>query len=298
MNAAVSASPAPPPARDAGRDAFEFVSALAAELSGGAIELPSFPEVAVRVQRILGEESASCDRVVRVLGAEPMLAARTLALANSAALSPGGPPVTELRAAIQRLGFDALRTAAVSFAMAQLRRAQAYRGIERQLNALWQHSVQVACNAFVIARRVSRVNPDTAMFTGLIHGVGKLYILTRAGRYPALFADAHAYGQLVRDWHANIAKALLENWSTPEEIVTAVHSYEDAERDLRGSVAALADVLALAELLAGCRQQPEMLPERLAGEKASVRLALDAGGCQALLAESTEELNALRTALG
>ena len=297
MTSAATA-PASTPARDTGRDAFEFVSALAAELSGGVIELPSFPEVAMRVQRILGEESASCDRVVRVLGAEPLLAARALALANSAALSPGGPPVTELRAAIQRLGFDALRTAAVSFALAQLRRAQSYRGIERQLNVLWQHSVQVACNAFVIARRVGRGNPDTAMFTGLVHGVGKLYILTRAERYPALFTDPTAYGQLVRDWHANIAKALLESWNTPEDIVTAVHSYEDEDRDLRGSVAVLTDQLALAELLSACKQQPEMLTERLAKAKAAVRLQLDAAGCQALLAESSEELNALRAALG
>jgi HD-like signal output (HDOD) protein len=298
MNFAASATPASAPGRDTSRDAFEFVSALATELSGGAIELPSFPEVAMRVQRILAEESSSCDRVVRVLGAEPMLAARVLALANSAALSPGGPPATELRAAVQRLGFDALRTAAVSFAMAQLRRAQAYRGIERQLNVLWQHSVQVACNTLVIARGTGRVNQDTAMFTGLIHGVGKLYILTRAERYQALFADHRAYGRLVRDWHANIAKALLENWNTPEEIVAAVHSYEDPERDARGGVGALADVLALAELLATCRQHPEMLPEKLAEEKACARLGLDAPRCSALLAESVEEMNALRAALG
>jgi HD-like signal output (HDOD) protein len=297
MSSAPSADPAPAAPRDTGRDAFEFVRTLASELSESALELPSFPEVAMRVQRILSEESASCDRVVRVLGAEPMLAARVLALANSAALSPG-PAVTELRAAIQRLGFDALRTAAVSFAMAQLRRAPAYRGIERQLNVLWQHSVQVACNAFVIARRVDRGNPDTAMFTGLVHGVGKLYILTRAGRYPALFADAQAYGQLVRDWHANIAKALLENWNTPEEIVLAVHSYEDPDRDLRGSAAVLADVLTLAELLATLRQQPELLVARLEQGKAGARLALDAAECKTLLQESAEELTALRAALG
>ena len=67
-----------------------------------------------------------------------------LSMANSAALNPGGKPVTELRAAVTRLGFDALRAAAVGFAMAQLRRAKAYAGIARHLNVLWQHSVLVA----------------------------------------------------------------------------------------------------------------------------------------------------------
>src|ERR1700677_2125453 len=112
-----------PVQRDASTAAFEFVRELSAELSQSTIELPSYPEVAVRVQKALSEENSSSERVVRVIGAEPMLATRVLQMANSAALNPGGKPVAELRTAVTRLGFDALRSAAVGFAMAQLRRA-------------------------------------------------------------------------------------------------------------------------------------------------------------------------------
>src|ERR1700733_4882780 len=284
--------------RDASMDAFEFVRELATELSSSTIELPSFPEVALRVQKVLSEEGASAERVVRVLGAEPVLATRVLSMANSAALNPGGKSVTELRAAVTRLGFDVLRSAAVGFAMAQLRRARAFVGIERHLNVLWQHSVLVASMCFVVARRSTKVSPDTAMLTGLVHGVGKLYILTHSMRHPALFGDQTMYQRIVRDWHGNIAKALLESWFLADDIVIAVSSYEDSARELRGTSAALADVLEIADMLSMCKDSPELIRTRLTDRKAATHLGLDATVCQALVTESGEERAALRAALG
>ena len=80
----------------------------------------------MRVQKVLSEDNANAERVVRVLGAEAGAGGtRVLTMANSAALNPSGKPVTDLRAAVTRLGFDALRSAAIGFAMAQLRRAKA-----------------------------------------------------------------------------------------------------------------------------------------------------------------------------
>jgi len=288
----------PPVQRDASTEAFEFVRELAMELSSSNIELPSFPDVAMRVQKVLSDENVSSERIVRVIGAEPMIATRVLSLANSAALNPGNHPVVELKAAVTRLGLDALRSAVIGFAMAQLRRAKAFKGIERHLSALWQHSVQVSALSFVIARRSSKISPDTTMLCGLVHGVGKLYILTHSMRHPALFADQVMYQRIIRDWHANIAKALLESWRVAEEIVDAVHNYEDEARDLRGSSAVLADVLELAEQLALCKDSPDLMRERLKERRAAVRLGLDEDTAKRLVGESAEELVTLREALG
>ena len=213
-----------PAQRDASTAAFEFVRELSVELSASTIELPSFPKVAARVQKVLSEENCSSERVVRVIGAEPMLATRVLSMANSAALNPSGKAVCELRTAVTRLGFDALRAATVSFALSQLRSAAAFKSLQHYLDALWHQSVLVASLCFVVARRVGKVNSDTAMLTGLVHGVGKLYILTRSVRHPALFADQEMYQHIVNDWHGSIAKVLLENWQMAEDIITAVYS--------------------------------------------------------------------------
>ena len=65
--------------------AFEFVSHLAKEVSKGRVELPSFPEVAVRVRNTLADEDVSNEKIARVVGSEASLAARVFTLANSVA---------------------------------------------------------------------------------------------------------------------------------------------------------------------------------------------------------------------
>src|ERR1700712_5838328 len=89
--------------------AFTFVQALASELSGGKIELPGFPHIVMRVQRVLADENADNNRIVKVLGSEPVLASQIVRMANSAALNPGGALVTDLRAAVSRVGLATVR---------------------------------------------------------------------------------------------------------------------------------------------------------------------------------------------
>src|ERR1700757_1755965 len=84
--------------------AFTFVQALAAELSGGKVELPGFTHIVMRVQKVLADESSDASRVVRVIGSEPVLATQLVRMANSAALNPTGTRVMDLRTAVARGG--------------------------------------------------------------------------------------------------------------------------------------------------------------------------------------------------
>ena len=90
----------------------------------GNVDRPSFPEIAVRVRKVLSDPKSSLDQVVRVVGSEPALAARLLRISNSASLNRGGRTVTELRTAINRLGYNMVRSASMSFAMAQIRKSK------------------------------------------------------------------------------------------------------------------------------------------------------------------------------
>ena len=121
-------------------EAFAFVQALAAELSTGKVELPSFPDIAMRVRQVLADETVTPEKVVRVVGSEPALAARLLQLANSAALNFSGKAVTDLRTAVNRMGFNMVRSAAIAFAMSQLKKVDALKGLEKPLDALWRRS--------------------------------------------------------------------------------------------------------------------------------------------------------------
>jgi HD-like signal output (HDOD) protein len=278
-------------------EAFAFVQALAAELSSGKVELPSFPDIAMRVRQVLSDDMVSPEKVVRVVGSEPALAARLLQLANSAAMNFSGKPVTDLRTAVARMGFNMVRSAAIAFAMSQLKNVDALKGLEKPLEVLWTRSASVAAMSHAVARRLAKVNADTALLAGLLHGIGQLYILTRTSKYPKLFENEAVYHNIVRDWHSSIAKALLENWGIADEIVDAVGNYEDIGRTHTGPTD-LTDVLTVGYLMASYRDHPESMELNMEGVAACTRMQLDREGYDKLIKESGDEIAAVRAALG
>jgi HD-like signal output (HDOD) protein len=286
----------PPPAQ-AESAGLAFARELAASLSAGPIELPSFPEVALRVQQVLADDAVSTEMVVRIVGAEPMLAARVVSLANSAAMNPSSHQVTDLRTAVSRMGFDSLRAAAVSFAMAQLGSRADYANIEQQLARNWRDSVSFASTASVVARRSQRMSPDTALFAALVAGVGKVYILTRASRHPRLLADAAAYQDVVREWHIKFARSLLASWHVAEDVIEAVEAYERRNEDTRPGPP-LADVLACAALINRFHDAPARLSESLPLSYAAQRIGLAKAAPDAIIADAASELGKLNAALG
>ena len=261
--------------------AFEFIRSLAGELSGGKVDLPSFPEIAVRVRRILSDPKSTLEQIVRVVGSEPALAARLLRISNSASLNRSGRPVTDLRTAINRIGYNMVRSASISFAMSQIRNSNKVAGLEHHLQDLWQCGTRVAALAYVLARTCTRVNPDEALLTGMMHGIGKLYVLTRATDHPELFADTDTLDAIIREWHPSIGKAILENWEFPEDMARAV-----------------GDVIAIALLMSAHPTDPAALEAALQGLPASGRLGLNEARTASVMSESAAEVAALTDALG
>jgi len=190
-----------------------------------------------------------------------------------------------------------VRSAALSFAVEQLKCAAKFKHLVPMLDALWKHSVQIAALSHVVARRFTTLNGDTALLAGLMHNVGRIYLLTRASNHPALFADQLTYQSIVRDWHTNVTKALLENWQVAEEIVDAVSSHEDLNREMRGPVT-LTDVLALASLLQQHKSHGAMTEPTEPLVWALKRLQVRYVDCQSVIDESASDIEDLKTVLG
>jgi len=276
--------------------AFDFVRGLASELSGGHVDLPSFPEIAIRVRKVLADSKSTVEQVVRVVGSEPSLSARILRIANSASLNRSGKQITELRTAISRIGYNMVRSAALSFSMSQMRHNAKLAARKQYLADLWERSTYVAAYAYVLARSHSRVNPDEAMLTGMMHGIGKLYIVTRATDHPELFRDEAALQALINDWHASIGKAILENWGFPESMADAVGNQDALSRSHEGPPD-LADVVGVASLIASYGTDLSGLQSALRGADAAKRLGLDESKTLSVMQDSAAEVTTLTQAL-
>lgn len=277
--------------------AFQFVADLAAEVSSGRVELPAFPDVATRVRKALTDEHVGPDQVARVVGSEAGLAARVMTLANSAALNRSGKSITELKTAINRIGHNNVRTAAVAFAISQLRRAKELLPISAELEVLWHEATMVASLCHALATRMPEINSDEAMLTGLIHNVGKIYILARAHKYEDLFDDADAMRSIMRDWQANVGKAIIENWNFAQHIADAVGDHEELDRSV--GYADLTDILTVAVLAASfVGDENTDLELNMQGVRAFSRLGMDNEKFAQVMRDCVDEMKALRSALG
>ena len=231
--------------------AFEFVQDLSRELNRGTVELPSFPDIAMKVKRVLEDDNTTAETIARVVSSEPGLAGRVLKMANSAANARGGNAIHDVPRAVGRLGHTQIRTLAVSYAMQNMMDARSVKQLKPYLNDLWNHSIHVAAVARALSAHCNGVNPDEAMLVGLIHDVGKLYILTRIEEYPALFDSEDSVQSLLSDWHVAISQAIVENWGLAQPLIDAVANHEEGSPEAAGDVT-LTDVLCAANTL--CRE--------------------------------------------
>jgi HD-like signal output (HDOD) protein len=276
--------------------ALQFLGDLAAEVSGGTVNLPCFPDVVIRIRKALADPDARLTQTVKIVGAEPRLAARLLQAANSAAFNHSGKPLTDLRAAVTRLGHRAVQSSAMAFAVQQMRLAPALRTIAKPLNVLWEQSIAVASICQVIARR-THVNPDEAFLTGLLHGIGRLYIMVRAVGKSHKLNGAQYFMEMVANWHPAIGKAVLENWGFAEAMSDAVGLQADYEHGGR-SEPDLTDVLIVSVALALVLRQPGPRKVVMDGVNSFHRLGLTLQDCANVLKHTEHQLGSLHASLG
>jgi HD-like signal output (HDOD) protein len=275
--------------------ALAFLQKLAAEVSEGSIDLPCFPDVVIRISTALADPNTTPDHVVTIVGAEPRLAARILQTANSAAFNTSGKPLTDLRSAITRLGHQMVHGTAMSYAMQQMKNESSLRSIAQPLTELWNKSIAVASISRIVATR-TRLSADEAFLTGLLHGIGNLYIMARAATQAAELGSQNSWLDLLVGWQASIGKAVLESWGFAEEMCDAVGEQSDHERRWK-HVAGLSDVLIASLVLAEALKTPEPRVVATDGINAFLTVGVKAEDCAAILAEADNQISLVHAAL-
>ena len=275
--------------------ALAFLQKLATEVSKGTVDLPCFPDVVVRISHALADPSTTSDKVVTIVGAEPRLAARVLQTANSAAFNSSGKPLTDLRSAITRLGQQMVQSTAMSYAMQQMKNEESLRSIAQPLTELWNKSIVVASICKLVAAR-TKLSAEEAFLTGLLHGIGKLYIMARAVSASDGLGSEHAWMELISGWQASIGEAVLQSWGIAEEMCEAVGHQDDVDRRWKHS-AGLVDVLIASLLLSDVRNTPEPRKIVTEGINAFLSIGVTPADCSAILERADVEIGLIHEAL-
>lgn len=229
---------------------YRFLEDLARELASKKLIFPTSLNATLRIRTALNDPNAPIQKIVEIVRTEPVLCAQLLRLANTVAFCGGNRTVTELNAAVRRLGYVLVRNVAIAVGMRQLAEATPKNSMSRRLAEVWQHSINVAALSYTLAKKLApHLSPDSAMLAGLMHDIGKFYLLSRINHYPSLFADEAAIGEMMDKWHSEISGTILENWEIPQKIFMAARDHEHTHR-VHYSPADLTDVVMIANLLA------------------------------------------------
>jgi len=275
-------------------DVRSALETIAADAARGDIVFPTHTDIALRVQRLLDDPDCAVEALGKLIAAEPILSSRMLSLANSITYNPGGRVITELKAAISRLGFAATRALAAAVIVRQMKEMSRNDECRVLASRLWEHTAHVAALARVIARRVTRQNPDAAFFAGIVHEVGSFYLVSRAGAFPGLLSSD------LESWHGDgeavVGRAVLHALDVPEHILQATETLWGGFLAL--PPVSLGDTLLLADQLAPVESPIDALAGMSRkGMSPELELLVDEETLSQILAESADEVASLSAVL-
>jgi HD-like signal output (HDOD) protein len=290
------------------RDAVAFGDMLARDVACGDIQLPGFPPVVLRVHHLLADERADLHDIAQAITLDPELAMLVLRIANASAFNPGGVQAKDMRMAVQRVGTRIVRAATLSLVVQMLRSAEELRGLRDRLGAVWRRGITVGSVAKALAQRTGVAAADAGLLAGLLHVVGRLYVLARMHEIPHLFEQEGVPEKLLDRWSDTVTDVLLLKWEVPREFCEAISQFQRrwqadaAPRPAPG----LGDVLVVAQLLADLMppsradylDQVQLAQVCLLHEPDLARLGLTREACSDAIHSALAEVQQLRALLG
>jgi HD-like signal output (HDOD) protein len=275
-------------------DRLEAFKSIAAQAARGELTFPTNVDASLKLQRALADPDCHVEAAARLVQAEPLLAARTVSIANSVAYNRSGNEITSVKVAVQRLGFRTLSALVAAVIVRQLDAKIANPVLRAKADQLWQHSAHVAALAQVMARRVSHVDAETALFAGIVHEVGAFYVLSKADEYPGLLDGEPE--EWIEHGETEIGRGVLLKLGVPQPVMEAIESMWNGMRAIPPET--LGDTLMLANDLAPVASPMHTRPGATSPQAAAtIDFNTGDGTLASILAESADEVRSLTAAL-
>lgn len=204
---------------------------LLKKLKNNALVLPTLPEVAMRVQEVVGRPDANLRQVAEVIGQDAAISARIIKVANSALYSRG-IPAESINSAVSRIGLIQIKSIATSVAMEQLF-ISTNEMVWEVMDEVWRTSIDVTAAACAMLQMYNKRHPgsglnfDTLTLAGLVHNIGALPVLTEAEAHPELFTRIDQLRVLVRKMQGPLGRAVLKSWDFAPEVMEVVERWAD-----------------------------------------------------------------------
>jgi HD-like signal output (HDOD) protein len=211
-------------------------------LVNSTIELPTMPEVLVKLNEVMGRADASAADVAKVVAADPAVATNVLRIVNSAYYGLQ-VRVASVSLAISVMGFNMTKKVALKAAVFSAFGKRREKIQHFDPLAFWKHAVftGVAARTLASASTVfGEMHPEDAYIAGLLHDIGKIILMEKAApKYLAMLRKSVQTGRVETELehedfgfsHADVGSVLAIKWSLPEDLAIAIRYHHSPAKD-------------------------------------------------------------------
>jgi putative nucleotidyltransferase with HDIG domain len=184
------------------------------------IELPVFNSVALELLELLSDPDNEINKVIETINKDQALSIQILRMANSSAYA-GRYKSDTIKESVNRLGIKQITSLAMAASQAALH-ASSLPVVSEMMQSLWQHSYACAigCRSLAISTG-HRELADQAYLAGLLHDIGKLYLLKAMEQISLkneinFELDRETLLDVFSDMHVEQGFRIMYHWEIPE----------------------------------------------------------------------------------
>ena len=211
-------------------------------LVNNTIELPTMPEVLVKLNEVIASADASAADVANVVSKDPSVATNILRIVNSAYYGLQ-VRVSSVSLAVSVMGFNMTKKVALKAAVFSAFGKRREKIQHFDPLAFWKHAVFTGVAARAVASASSTftdVHPEDIYIAGLLHDIGKIILMEKAApRYLAMLrrsvqekrSETEVELEDFGFTHADVGSVLAIKWSLPEDLAIAIRYHHSPSRD-------------------------------------------------------------------
>jgi len=202
--------------------------------------MPSFPIVVQEILATLDDPDTNLNILVRYINLDPVITARVLAVANTAAVrGRRDTEISSIFTALSLIGLAKVRSIALISSLGAFIQKAAALALP---TSFWEHSVSISICAQELNLHLAQpVNADVALTAGMLHDMGQLWLFaldadaTRAC-WQTSIDSKESIEALEREAfgidHATIGAWLAEHWKLSPAIVGAIQHHHNPDSAL------------------------------------------------------------------
>jgi len=225
--------------------------ALTQDIKNNKLELPSPPELLIELRLLASDPDTETNDITDLIKHDVNISGRLIKIANCA-LFASRNKVGTVQAAVMRLGLKKVQSLVTGLVIGQQIMRNKTKGLEGFCQQVWQTSNDVAALSYVIAQKKTKLDPEQALLSGIVHNIGALPLVLKLNTIQALKDDPKIMSMVadvvIPKLYPKAGQLIMQSWHFSPEIIVVSREHLNLSRMGTDNIE-LADITLIAHQL-------------------------------------------------